>query len=356
MSIPASTGSVMLLAAMVSGLAASALAQDSGLIVGTVRDPLGQPIRDALVTVDPDSARTTFRMRTDAEGQFRFTRVPSGRHELQVVRLAFAPHYSTVEVGTDDVRLTIEMQPIPLRLDSVVVRAARSGVYGTVATRGWELMQHDPRPLRGATIEVLDSPYRRTTSADGRFAIPDLREGAYTLLVRLDRYASRVVSVYVPPDGGVDVTVVLDSVVADYQRRDDYLMRDMSRRLRQATYPSTLVPMAELAGPPGRSLKDALRAAPSAITRGLLLLDEVTCVYLNGSHKPRMTAADILAEDVQAVEVYGVFARGGTVAPEDPWRPGELCGTGMFEGPQGRLRQYSDNIARVIVIWTRRRR
>jgi hypothetical protein len=327
-----------------------------GTVSGVVRNELGQPVAEALVSIDPDSAGSALRTRTDAEGRFRIVNVRTGRHELQVVRLGFAPHYATIEVGTGETGLTIEMTRIPIQLDSIVVRAARTGLYGTVATRGWELLQHEPRPLRDVTVEILDTPYRARTSADGRFSVAELREGAYSLLVRVDRFASRIVPVYVPPEGGVDVTIVLDSMVADYQRRDDYLMRDISRRLREATNPSAMVPLHELAGPPGQSLRDALRAAPSAITRGLVLRDDVTCVYVNAEPRPRMIADDILAEEVQSVEVYGAFARGGTMAPPSPWRIGEFCGTGMNAGPIGASKEVSYNVARVIVVWLKRRR
>jgi hypothetical protein len=338
-------------------LAAQSLAaQGPGIVAGVVRNELGQPIVEALVAIDPDSASTVLRARTDTAGRFRIAEVRAGRHDFQVVRLGYAPHYSTIDVAGEETSLTIELQRIPMQLDSIVVRAARTGIYGTVATRGWELMPHDPRPLRDVTVEVLDTPYRVRTSADGRFSAPELGEGAYSLLVRVDRYASRIVPVYVPPDGGVDVTIVLDSMVADYQRRDDYLMRDVSRRLREATNPSTMVPLHELVGPPGRSLRDALRAAPSAITRGLVLRDDVTCVYVNAEPRPRMVADDILADDVQSVEVYGAFATGGTMAPPVPWRTGELCGTGMNQGPIGLSNQVSYNVARVIVVWLKRRR
>jgi hypothetical protein len=327
-----------------------------GTVSGVVRNELGQPVVEALVSIDPDSASTALRARTDTAGRFRIANVGAGRHDIQVVRLGYAPHYSTIDVASEEISLTIELQRIPMQLDSIVVRAARTGIYGTVATRGWELMPHDPRPLRDVTIEILDSPYRARTSADGRFGVPELREGAYSLLVRVDRYASRIVPVYVPPEGGVDVTIVLDSMVADYQRRDDYNLRDISRRLREATNPSAMVPLHELAGPPGQSLRDALRAAPSAITRGLLLRDDITCVYVDAEPRSRMTADDILAEDVQSVEVYGAFATGGTMAPPSPWRIGEFCGTGMNQGPIGLSSDVSYNVARVIVVWLKRRR
>lgn len=324
----------------------------TGVVTGTVRDETGRPVRDAVIALDADSL-SAVRSRTDAEGRFRLDGVTVGRHELQVARIGFRPHRSRIDVGPDGIEVPVELQHVPVMLDTIAVRVSRTGIHGIVTTRGIELLPHDPRPLRGAIIEILDTPHRATTTADGRFSVASLGEGAYSLLVRIDRYRSRVLSVYVPDDGGVDVTVVLDSTIADWQRREDMELREISRRIREATNPSAFVSMQELAGPEGMTLRDALRVAPSTLARGLLVKDDVTCVYINGDPRPGMTAGDILADDVQAVEVYGINARGGTMVPRRRWQMGTFCGTGTRQGPSG---GRMDNLAHVIVVWTKRER
>jgi hypothetical protein len=198
----------------------------------------------------------------------------------------------------------------------------------------------------------------------------EVGEGAYSMLVRIDRYQSRIVSAYVAPEGGVDLNIVLDSTIADWQRREDMEMREISRRIREANNPSAFVSAAELTGPANMTLKDALREAPSTLSRGLLVKDDVTCVYVNGEPRPGMTAADILAEDVHAVEVYGIDARGSTQRPIKLWQMGTFCGTGTKQGPLWRSpdedlprgvpgrtnRRDMDNLARVIVVWMKRGR
>ena len=69
-----------------------------------------------------------------------------------------------------------------------------------------------------------------------------------------------------------------------------------------------------------------------------------------------------------AVEVYGLDGRGKTQAPIVPWLMGTFCGTGtrqgpywkpsMGEGPRGyRIpAREADNLARVVVVWTKRGR
>lgn len=335
-------------------------AQDStGTVAGIVRDELGQPVHDALVVIDAES-ETAQRLRTSTAGRFRFVGIRVGRRDLQVVRLGFAPHREWIDVTTAGIEVTVEMRRAPLLLDTVAVRATRPGLYGTVSTRGMELLPHDPRPLRGVIVEVIDQPYRATTDAAGRFSLDKLGEGAYSLLVRLDRYQTRMVPVYVPPEGGVDISVVLDSTIADWQRRDDTQLREISHRMREATNPSALVGLHELVSPEGTTLAEALRVAPSALSRGLLVRNDVTCIYVNGFPRPGMIASDILASEVQAVEVYGTMMKGrstGTQAPEVPWLLGTFCGTGTFQGPgQNYNKGISYNIARVLVVWTKQRR
>jgi hypothetical protein len=118
--------------------------------------------------------------------------------------------------------------------------------------------------------------------------------------------------------------------------------------------------------PAGRDdAQDALRVAPSTLSRGLLVRDDVTCVYIDGDPRPGMTTGDILAADVQAVEVYGINAKGGTMIPQRPWLLGTFCGTGTRMGPLHqpglppgvrRSRLEADNIARVAVVWLKKGR
>jgi hypothetical protein len=337
-------------------------------LTGTVRDETGRPVREALVVIDAET--TPMRARTSADGSFRIAQVRVGGHELQVVRIGFRPHRSRISVPASGLNVEITIEHAPMLLDTIAVRVSRTGIHGIVVTRGVALLPHEPRPLRGAIVEVLNMPFRTTTDADGHFSVSQITEGAYSLLVRIDRYQSRIVPAYVPADGGVELNIVLDSTIADWQRREDMELREISRRLREATNPSAFVSAAELAFPSGTTLKDALRETPSTLSRGLLLRDDITCVYVDGEPRPGMTAADFLAEDVHAVEVYGIDARGSTQAPVKPWLMGTFCGTGTRQGPlwtrppddeprgyrRGGARREMDNLARVAVIWLKRRR
>lgn len=335
-------------------------------VTGTVRDVLGNVIPGAVVVIDADSA-ASLRTRTSADGRFRIEGVTVGKHELQVARIGFRPVRSSIDVPPGGLDVPVSMEPVPALLDTVSIRVARTGIHGVVTTRGISLLPHEPRPLRGAIIEVLDTRHRTTSGRDGSFRIDGIGQGAYSLLVRLDRYQSRMLPVIVPEGGGLDVTVVLDSTIADWQRREDYEFREISRRIREARNPSAFVSAAELVGPYDMTLKDALRVAPSTLSRGLLVKDDVTCVYVEGKPQPGMTTSDILAHEVHAVEVYGITATGSTSAPAVPWLLGTFCGTGTRQGPGWRPsrgegprgfvhREPIDNVARVVVVWLKRRR
>jgi hypothetical protein len=331
-------------------------------VSGVVRDELGRPLLEALVVIDADS--NPLRARTDAEGRFRIAGVSVGRHEIRVVRIGYAPHSRVIDVGPDGLELTIELRSVPIPLDTVAVRVSRLGLHGTVVSRGFDLMPHDPVAVNRAIVEVVDTRYRATTAGDGSFSIPDLTEGSYSILVRRDWYQSRILPVYIPRGGGTDITIVLDSTIADWQRTEDAETRDIVSRVRWANYPSVFVSRLELVGPEEATLHDALRFAPSTLSRGLLIRDDIACIYLNGKPEPGMTTSDILARDVHAVEVYGLPLRGGVPAPRRPWPALAHCGTGTRQGPNAPLspsgigrgaRRESDTFARVIVVWLHRR-
>jgi hypothetical protein len=334
--------------------------EPTAVVTGVVRDALGAPIRDAVVVIDAEST-TVLRTRAGVDGRFRIERVRAGQHALWVARIGFRPHRTTIDVPVPGLDVVITLETAPALLDTVSVRVARTGIHGIVTTRGISLLPHEPRPLRGAIVEVLDRPYRVTTDREGRFRIDAIEGGAYSLLVRIDRYQSRIVPAQVPETGGLDMDIVLDSTIGDWQRREDYQLRDISRRLREANNPSAFVSAVELVGPEGMTLKEALRFAPSTLSRGMLVKDDITCVYVDGQPRPGMTAGDILADDVHAVEVYGASSG---VAPPVRWLLGTFCGTGARQGP-GRqppsdgvrtIRPAMDNFVRVLVVWMKRRR
>ena len=335
--------------------------QGTATVSGVVRDETGAPVREALVVIDPDSL--SLRARTDTAGRFRIAAVPAGRYEVRVVRIGFRPHSRTIDVIGRELDVVIELRSVPIPLDTVAVRASRPGLYGLVVTRGISLLPHDPRALRGARVEALNQPYSASTGSDGRFSMPQLNAGAHAVLVTLDGFSTRMVPVTIPVDGGVEITVTLDSLYAEYQRWDDDQMRGISWRVRRATNPAAFVPQHEI-DLEAKDLRDGIRYSHALLSRGLRIRGG--CIYLDGKPRTELALQDIDPRDVAALEVYVP----GTLEDNDrlPPFPRNTPCDGLWGPPVSPIAASRGRAAArvpvrnrgnrdiVIVIWTRGRR
>lgn len=353
----------LLLGVVVSISALPLRAQGPAMVSGVVRDENGEPVREALIVVDPDSL--SLRTRTGTDGSYRIT-VPSGRYEVRIVRIGFRPQSQTIVVAGRPVELNIELQSVAIPLDTVAVRVSRPGLYGLVVTRGIALLPHDPRPLRGAQIEVINQPYITRSGADGRFGIPQLPVGAHAILVTLDRYATRLVPVTVPLEGGVDITFTLDSMYAAYQFKDADAIRDMGRRVRRATSPFAFVPAHEI-DPDAPDLLHALRYANSVLSRGVILQNKEVCIFIDAVIQPGLRLYDIPPVDIQGIEVYpenSLQVDYGVVRGNSNTPCGSVEAGGLFSGGQRDSTSFSPrtlartrgNSTAIVMIWTTRRR
>jgi hypothetical protein len=251
---------------------------------------------------------------------------------------------------------------VPIPLDTVAVRASRPGLYGLVVTRGISLLPHDPRALRGAQVEALNTPHHTRTGADGRFSMPQLNAGAHAIMVTLDGYVTRMIPVSVLPDGGVEITVVLDSLYAEYQRWDEEQNRGIGWRVRRATNPAAFIPLHEI-DLEAKDLRDGIRYSYALLSRGLRVTEG--CIWLNGKPRTELALQDLDPRDVEALEVYPP----GTLDDQDRlpsfppltpcagvWPRPQSPGSAMRgRGPRVPTRARG-NTGTVIVIWTRGRR
>jgi hypothetical protein len=338
------------------------VAQGTGVVAGAIRDEVGRPVGEALVVIDPDSL--SLRTRTGADGRYRIA-VPPGRFEVRIVRIGFRPHSQTIVVTETPVELNIVLQSVAIPLDTVAVRVTRPGLYGLVVTRGINILPHEPRPLPGALIEVINEPHQARTGADGRFSIPQLGIGSHAILVTLDRYATRMVPVTVPPEGGVDITFTLDSIFAEYQLRDADRMRDLNRRVRRATSPFAFVPGHEIDSD-AKDLKESLRFAASILSRGVILQNMPVCIFIDGVDRPDLKLEDIAPVDIEGIEVYPLNSLGVDYGVNRQ-RPLTPCGgtegnlfSGGDRGPGSFSRRTTvrsrGNNTVLIMIWTTKRR
>jgi outer membrane receptor for ferrienterochelin and colicins len=93
----------------------------TGDVVATVRSESGTPLAEAEIRTDG------WQTLTDAQGIARFT-LPAGRHRLTVARIGFEPATINVQVPlAGEVRVTVTLEPVPYRLDSVTVLSTRIG-------------------------------------------------------------------------------------------------------------------------------------------------------------------------------------------------------------------------------------
>ena len=348
----------------------AARAQGVSVVSGIVRDENGAPIREALVSIDPDSL--SLRARTAADGRYRIFAVPRGTYEVRIVRIGHRPLSQLINVNAEAVTFDAVLNSVPIRLDNVTVRVARPGLYGRVMSRGIELLPHEPTPIRAANIQVVNEPYSVKSAADGRFSIPRLPVGSHTVMVTLDRFVSRLIPITVPPEGGVEVTITLDSLYAAYQVRDEAIKREIGKRQREAISPATFVSAHEL-DPEAKDMRDALRFAQSVLSRGINFMDitvpsgEVASarrgertvvrnarivIYIDGE-VTHLKLQELKLEEmggIAGIEVYPASTlKAGLGTPGTGGSIGSINHETLFDAKAG-------NSVMLVMIWTNRRR
>ena len=106
------------------------LAQQLGVITGTVTDSSGVPVLGAELAIEGAPGHAF----TDDAGAFRLNGVPLGTHILSARRLGFAPFQVGVQVSDgSDATVAIHMKFLAEALPAVVVRASRMNYTGRLA-------------------------------------------------------------------------------------------------------------------------------------------------------------------------------------------------------------------------------
>jgi hypothetical protein len=114
---------------------------------------------------------------TGTDGTFRFTGVVPGRLMLLVTALGYHAKEVTLELRAD-VNLRVELEPDPIALDSVRVRARPLSVRGHVVERG------SGRRLPDAVV-LLNGAVQTSSSAAGTFRLESVFPGDH-ILVRVE--------------------------------------------------------------------------------------------------------------------------------------------------------------------------
>ena len=123
----------LLIAAALLVLVSSGLAQSSGTVEGTVKDPHGAVVPDATVEIHNVVSHFERSTTTDAEGKFRFTSVPFNPYHLLVTASGFAPDEQNIEVRSL-VAVSMEIN-LKMKMETFAI---------VVTEKAGELLELDP--------------------------------------------------------------------------------------------------------------------------------------------------------------------------------------------------------------------
>ncbi len=177
-----------------------------------------------------------------ADGLIRFPALLPGRYQLITRFIGYRPDIREVVVPEPGpTRLTVTLDPTPLRLPPVVVEVTRPGIYGIISTTRLE-------PLPGAEV-ILMGKRGRTVRADsaGHFMHPTAA-GPYLVRFSAKGYEDLQLSVTVPEAGGRELLVHLSDARPGYWGADNnkkWNFRQLSSRLARAN-PRNILTRADL--------------------------------------------------------------------------------------------------------------
>jgi hypothetical protein len=330
-------------------------AQTMSFIRGTVTNEAARPIQHAQVVLDPGGASR--QLRTDREGQFNFPGVTPGQHVVRVTWVGFAPEERQVEVGATGGIINVTLRRLT-RLDTTVVTAKRTGIYGSVISMDSLL------PVPGARVEIIGDRKADSTDSSGTFNFSDVKHGSYIVRIRHPFFDSRNFSVVVPVDGGTELDVVMERGRVSRDAHMEMFYREMDTRLAFRGINTALITREDLKGREKMTLDVAVQFAPEFARKSLAIMSDV-CVFVDGVARPGATLRDFAPEDIEAVEFYGGPWRNIIRNPQaelrrmdpsrslaDRWPPRTPCGLPLTPGEAAR----SKEIVKVMfaVVWLRR--
>jgi len=102
--------------------------KDTGMLIGTVQDPVGGAVQNASVVVKSQSSGTEFRATTDQMGKFSISNLPLGMYTVEVSAAGFAlasrPAVKVSTERTEDLTIALALGSVS---DAITVEAAASG-------------------------------------------------------------------------------------------------------------------------------------------------------------------------------------------------------------------------------------
>lgn len=187
---------------------------------------------------------------TDLDGIFRFAAVAAGHHTLTVQAMGYYARSLELEIRSDTT-LTIEMDPDPILLDSLLVRA------GTVRIQGEIRDAHTGRQVLHAQVTV-HPVFPAVGAISGSFTVPDVPAGrAVTILVEAVEYLPARIALITETDTILTVELEPDSVgIRLMQQR----LERLEVRSNSMPYSKMVIDQEDMALTPGWNVYHMIRA------------------------------------------------------------------------------------------------
>jgi Carboxypeptidase regulatory-like domain len=286
------------------------------IVTGTVRSSTGLPIQGALVLMDSVKSARVFR--STAAGRFQFSGVPSGVHNLEVEAFGYHVVERDFTVGDADLNLDIVLTPRgPQPLDSIVVRAERTGVFGIIANA------EDLTPVSRVRVQVIGAAEATTDSA-GRYDMPRVKSGSYVVRLSREGFADKTWSISVARNKGYEFSALLSPSSEGSSRHAAAIWKDMDLRVHEGGAHTYLVPRSELGTNPRGDLSLYMARSRSMLIKNDQSLLSSPCIFVDGRPVPGFPLWSFSVGDVEAVEVYGMGTRQGRQL-QDLWPRSAPC-------------------------------
>ncbi len=144
-----------LLAGLLSALHPQVLA--AGVLQGRLVDQeSGAPVSGAVVTLRAPSSGQVHSTRSDTSGFFRLENLPPGTWNLRLERLGYRPVRLPFRIGAGPAAVEWRLEPIPLLVDEMIVRARRHPAEEHVAAFVETIPLDGPRPPGADLARTLD--------------------------------------------------------------------------------------------------------------------------------------------------------------------------------------------------------
>ncbi len=190
-----------------------------GSVTGFVRDPSGQPVRDAMVYLSGQRLQA----RTRADGSYWLPISAKGKYSLGARKVGYRGVSDDIRADTGVTRVDLELERLPEFLPSMVTTAVRGGLSGLVLDEGGN-------PVANARVMAIGGGSSTQTDERGEFFIP-VRSGKYLVRVDKEGLRRRVIGVTVPKDQGRRMVATLAVQTTPPNPREGANLFDLNQAL-----------------------------------------------------------------------------------------------------------------------------